>query len=286
MLLLLILSACSTSPQTTLAPTETPVPDDLLPTPSKTVEGTLPTPTLSITPTPDCRTAGGEYLNAHFSSELLGRNLYYSIYLPPCYGIETDQRYPVVYLLHGLSYTNDQWLRLGVVETMDTLIAGGEIAPFIIILPLEQSFDPPQTSPFADAIVDELIPWIDAHYRTLPEKEFRGIGGVSRGAAWSLRIGFTRYEVFNSVGAHSLPLFEADGANILAWVMQAPSEDLPTFFIDIGRNDQEWKTAQDVANLLNEYNIAHEWYLFTGDHTESYWSSHLEQYLRWYARDW
>jgi len=286
MLLLLILSACSNSPQTTLTPIETPVPDDLQPTPSSTLEFIPPTPTPSITPTPDCRTAGGEYLNAQFSSEMLGRDLYYSIYLPPCYDIETDQRYPVVYLLHGLSYANDQWLHFGVVETMDALIAGGEISPFIIVLPLEESFIPPQTSPFADAIVDDLIPWVDAHYRTLPEKEFRGIGGVSRGAAWSLRIGLTHCDVFNSVGAHSLPLFEADGANIFTWVTQTPIEDLPTFFIDIGRNDQEWKTAQDVADLLDEYNIAHEWYLFTGDHTESYWSSHLEQYLRWYARDW
>ena len=87
-------------------------------------------------------------------------------------------------------------------------------------------------------------------------------------------------------GAHSLPLFEADGGKITAWLAQTPNEELPEVFIDIGRDDQEWQTAQAFATQLDEANIPHEWYLFTGGHTESYWSSHLEQYLRWYTRDW
>ena len=69
---------------------------------------------------------------------------------------------------------------------MDALIAEGEIAPYIIVLPQETTFIPPQTSPFPDALVLELIPWVDAHYQTLAEKHTRGIGGVSRGAALSL----------------------------------------------------------------------------------------------------
>ena len=265
---------------------ETPIPIDIQPTPTETIVAPSLTPSPTFTPTPDCTSLGGEIIHSQLSSELLGHNLNFYVYLPPCYAIQSNQRYPVIYLLHGLSYTNDQWLRLGVAGTMDALIAQGDITPFIIVLPLEASFDPPQTSGFADAIATELVPWIDGHYRTLPEKESRGIGGVSRGAAWAFRIGFEYYTLFGSVGAHSLPLFDADGGNILLWVSQTAGEDLPVFFIDIGRNDQEWKTAQDVADLLDEHNISHEWYFFTGGHTESYWSAHLEHYLHWYARDW
>ena len=286
LLLLLSTSACACidPPDTT----ETPTPAPPLPTPSPTVDPITqsPTPAPSLTPTVNCLAAGGEVLNKQISSELQDHDLNFFVYLPPCYNAHTDQRYPVVYLLHGLSYDNDQWLQLGLVETMDALIAEGKIAPFIVILPLEGSFIPPQISKYGEAIATELVPWVDEHFRTLPERAYRGIGGVSRGAAWSFRIGFMHYDIFSSVGAHSLPLFEADGGNVLLWVSQTPPEELPLFYIDIGRNDQEWKTAQDVADLLDDNNIAHEWYLFSGDHTQSYWSTHIEDYLRWYARDW
>jgi len=178
------------------------------------------------------------------------------------------------------------WQRLGLVSTMNELIAVETISPFIAVMPLEAIFTPPQTSQFGNAIVQDLIPWIDMNYRTLPEKQYRAIGGVSRGAAWAVHLGFEDYEYFSRVGAHSLPLFEADGGKLAAWMYLRPIDELPIFFIDIGRNDQEWKTAEDFANLLDENNIPHEWYLFNGGHTEEYWSSHLEQYLRWYAADW
>ena len=68
--------------------------------------------------------------------------------------------------------------------------------------------------------------------------------------------------------------------------MGLAGEDLPLFFIDIGRDDQEWKTAEEFTALLDENGIPHEWYLFTGGHTEEYWSAHLETYLRWYSAGW
>jgi len=244
------------------------------------------TPLVTPSPTPNCLAAGGEVHRVSFFSEQLGKNFHFNIYLPACYPTDPPKQYPVMYLLHGLSYTNEQWLRLGLVSQMDSLVARGEIPPFIIVMPLESTFIPPQISKFDSALVNDLVPWIDSHYQTLTEKQFRGIAGLSRGAAWSVRIGFNNVNLFHSVGAHSLPLFEADGANINAWLTQAPPEDLPNFYIDIGRNDKEVKVAQDFANKLDENQIAHEWYLFTGGHTEEYWSSHLPLYLKWYARDW
>ncbi|MFN2304862.1 MAG: alpha/beta hydrolase, partial [Anaerolineales bacterium] len=208
------------------------------------------------------------------------------IYLPPCYHTELEKRYPVLYLLHGLSYSDDQWLQLGLAEKMDALIAQGAITPFIVVLPNEAQFNPPQTSNFDDALVTEVIPWIDKHYKTRSERAFRALGGLSRGAAWAVHIGFTHYTLFENIGAHSLPLFEADGGNINTWLARIPSTDLPSFYIDIGRSDQEVQTALNFANLLDEHQVPHEWHLFNGGHTQSYWSSHLETYLKWYARDW
>ena len=282
-LLALLLGACQ--PQaapSSAAQTETP--DRVVETAPNTptpeaIEWTQPTPT------PDCLARGGTLSNESMPSEALEEDLLYDVYLPPCYDSDPEARYPVVYLLHGLSYRQDQWQRLGLTPTMDELIAAGEIPPFIAVMPLESPFTPPQVSQFGNALVNELIPWVDSQYQTLPEKAYRAIAGVSRGAAWALHLGFEHYELFARVGAHSLPLFEADGGRLYSWMGRA-DEDLPLFFIDIGRNDQEWQTAEDFANLLDENGIPHEWYLLNGGHTEAYWSSHLGEYLRWYSADW
>ncbi len=240
----------------------------------------------SPTSTLDCLASGGKILNDHFESELLGTIIEFMVYLPPCYHTNLQQDYPVVYLMHGLSYTNKQWLRIGLVDSMDSLIAEDSLPPFIIVLPYESDPEPPQISQFPDSLTQELIPWVDAHYRTLADKQHRAIGGVSRGAAWAVQIGFEHRELFSAIGAHSLPLFQADNGSVHLWLNQEPIEDQPKVFIDIGRNDQEWKSAQNFANLLDANHIPHEWYMFKNGHTESYWSSHLEQYLLWYAQDW
>ncbi len=192
----------------------------------------------------------------------------------------------MLYLLHGLSYTHDQWPRLGLVSRMDALIASGDLPPFIVVLPQEARFDPPQQSLFGQALVHDLIPWIDARHPTRAEAPFRAIGGLSRGAAWAVHLAFSHPDLFGRVGAHSLPLFETDGARVYAWLTQNPPESLPTVYIDIGRGDPERQTAQDFADLLDTFSVAHEWHLFNGEHSEGYWAEHLLDYLRWYAQNW
>ncbi|MDY6873632.1 MAG: alpha/beta hydrolase-fold protein [Chloroflexota bacterium] len=280
-----MLGACNPAPDPEMTPHPQPTATTVAVTP--TANTSLPSPTQPApTGTPDCLQIGGEVQSFEFYSTQLGGDLIFDVYLPPCYDPDAGPRYPVTYLLHGLSYAQDQWQRLGVVRSLDRLIAGGELAPFIVVMPLEAAFEPPQTSQFGDAIVQDLIPWVDKNLHTIADSDHRAIGGVSRGAAWATRLGFESYELFTRVGAHSLPLFEADGGRLIAWTTQLPKDELPQFFIDIGRNDQEWKTAQTFADLLDENSIPHEWYLFNGGHTEAYWSTHLEQYLRWYAWNW
>ncbi len=115
---------------------------------------------------------------------------------------------------------------------------------------------------------------------------YRGIGGISRGAAWAVRIGFSYSNLFSRIGAHSLPVFKEDLSKVEIWAAQTTPQNLPIALIDIGRNDLEVQSAIDFANQLDQYNIPHEFYLFNGEHTEAYWASHLAFYLRWYTQDW
>ncbi len=289
-LLMITLAACQPLPTRTEAPLLTPssqakTTSTVEPKHSQTSEPSTP-PAQTRTPTTDCLQTSGRIENQTFYSDILKKQHNVIVYLPPCYQEAGANGFPVLYLLHGLSYSNDQWLQLGLHEHMDALIARGEIAPFIVVLPQETPSQPPQVSPFPEILTKELIPWIDSRYPSRAERSARGIGGVSRGAAWAVQIGFDHPGLFCCIGAHSLPLFQADGGKITGWLSQTPAEQLPRVFIDIGRNDQEWPSAQDFANQLDAAHVPHEWYLFRGDHTEDYWASHLELYLRWYAQDW
>lgn len=221
-------------------------------------------------------------------SEKLRQAMDFRVYLPPCYAEHFDQRYPVLYLIHGQSYTDDQWDRLGADETAERLILAAEIAPFLIVMPRDRLWEQPNADPFGEVVVDELIPLIDRSYRTFPDRSQRAIGGLSRGAGWAVHLGLLRWQLFGAIGAHSLAVFESDAPKIEQWLEQIPPETLPRIFLDIGDRDRPpiLQSAIWFEQLLTRKQIPHEWYLYSGYHQESYWLAHVEQYIRWYAAPW
>lgn len=219
-------------------------------------------------------------------TSLLPLPLEYRLHLPPCYDQQPGRRFPVLYLVHGQNYNHDQWDRLGADEMADSLAAAGEIAPFILVLPRDRSWSQPSEDMFGQVVVEQLIPWVDESYRTLPGRENRAIGGLSRGAAWAVHLGLSNWELFGALGAHSLPVFWADTPYIRRWLDAIPGEAMPRIFLDTGEKDYLIRSTLWFAGVLNEKGIPHEWYLFPGYHEEAYWQAHLEQYIRWYAREW
>lgn len=220
-------------------------------------------------------------------SAFLDSGLRFRVYTPPCYD-QSARRYPVLYLVHGQTYTDDQWDRLGADEAADALIGAGEVAPFLIVMPYDRSSNQPSKDGFDQAVIEELLPWIDEHYRTVAERHARAVGGLSRGASWAIHFGLTHPELFSAVGGHSPPVFVEDASQVRGWLEMVPAEQMPRIWLDIGERDQRaiLDSATWFEKLLTERNIPHEWYLFAGDHSEAYWSSHVEQYLRWYVREW
>lgn len=208
------------------------------------------------------------------------------IYLPPCYGADGKERHPVLYLLHGVTANDGQWDQLGVDEEMNSLLAEGEIPPFLIIMPREPSWELPPENTFGEALVYDLIPWVDEHYLTRVDRRYRSIGGLSRGGNWALHIGAKHWQFFGAVGGHSAPVFFGDGRKIPQWLSSVPEEKLPRLYLDIGEDDQNLDSLQDLEHTLSDLGIPHEWYLYPGTHDETYWGSHLEDYLTWYASPW
>ena len=130
-----------------------------------------------------------------------------SIYLPPGYDVGKD-RYPVLYLLHGYTGTDRGWMNpsyVGLPEMMDRLIGRHTIQPMIVVMP--NSFNRFAGSFYAnselsgnweDLIVDDLVSYIDAHYRTLANRNGRGVAGHSMGGYGALRIAMQHPEVFSA----------------------------------------------------------------------------------------
>ena len=210
----------------------------------------------------------------------------FRVYLPPCYNEKPDERYPVLYLLHGQTYTDDQWVRLGAARLLDELIHSGEVRPFILVFPDDSYWNLQAGAGFGERLVEDVIPYIDSTYRTIPEREHRAIGGLSRGAGWALQLGLSEWELFGDIGLHSLAVLQGDASRIGKWIAAIPHAERPEIFMDIGDNDQEFEMAQQVETMFNAAGLSHEWHLYSGAHTEEYWSSHVEEYLRWYAGQW
>lgn len=268
-----------------ISPTPSPQPT-ITPTPTITPP---PSPTPTPTPLPTCQETTGQIERLEVESAALGEALVVRVYTPPCYDWDLaaangSLNYPVIYLLHGQGSTDEQWPDLGVPAAADWLITGGEVEPFLVVMPQEESYlQDPSASRFGQALMEDLIPWVDAHYPTCAERDCRSIGGLSRGAAWAVRLGFEHWQTFGAIGAHSLPPFFGDPNRLPTWLAAIPDDQYPRIYLDIGSQDPYLSPAAEFEDLLTHLRVAHLWRLNPGGHDDAYWSGQVEEYLRWYA---
>ncbi len=244
------------------------------------------TPAPSTPTPPGCTETAGQVEKDVIETDLLTKPLRYNVYLPPCYSAETGRRYPVLYLLHGQNFDEQQWLRIGAASAADELIQRREMPAFIIVFPYDHSFKQPTEYRFEEALLTLLIPQIDANYRTRPEASQRAIGGLSRGGAWAIRLGTRHPDVFGAIGGHSPAIFYSDMDTLPVRLRDADKDNFPRIFLDAGDKDVEYANIVQFEAFLNQMNIPHEWHSYLGFHDEKYWSAHVEEYLRWYADGW
>lgn len=274
-----LLSACSTSNES--LPTSTGIP--ITSTSSMTFTPS-PVPVTS-TPTPlTCLTEPGRVNPDALPATTPPQE--FLVYLPPCYDQLDAVRYPVLYLLHGQTYTQDQWVRLGVPVIADQLIHSGESVPFIAVFPDDHYWNAPAGGSFGDRLIREIIPYVDENYRTLTDREHRALGGLSRGGGWTVKLGFEYPELFGSLGLHSPAIFKDNAPFIEKYIQNIPETSRPRLWFDIGEQDKELGSGRLLEQVLTRNNYLHEFHLFSGDHSEIYWSAHVDEYLRWYVKAW
>jgi putative esterase len=144
------------------------------------------------------------------------------VYLPPGYEDEPDRRYPSVYMIQGLTGQLDTWrnrapFRKNFPELADEGVASGDIPPVIVVwvdcwtsLGGSQFVDSPGTGRYLTYLCDEVVPWVDARYRTEPEREHRGIAGKSSGGYGAMVVPMLREDLWGGLATHAGDaLFEA-----------------------------------------------------------------------------
>ena len=146
---------------------------------------------------------------SQIQSTILGRAVNYCVALPADYA-SSSQRYPVLYILHGMFEDERSWAERGGKDVLDGLLAKAQIGPFLVVTPdagktfYVNSLDGKVR--YEDFFTKEFIPYIDQHYRTLAQPAERGLFGISMGGFGSLHIGLRHADLFGAVSAQSAAL--------------------------------------------------------------------------------
>ena len=243
-------------------------------------------------------------------SAILGKNVHYTIYLPPDYS-SSERSYPVVYLLHGYSDDNTGWLQFGEINRLaDKAIADGTIPPMIIVMPngdssfYINSYDGKEK--YEDFFVSEFMPAVEKAYRIKGDRRWRGVAGLSMGGFGTLVYTMKHPELFVAGAALSAAVFD-DSAMIkmpdgfyeqafgqlygrglkgaervnaalnanspLKIVASKPAGELKKvrYWIDCGDDDGLSKGNCLLHIALTEKGVPHEFRVRDGAHTWTYW---------------
>ena len=145
------------------------------------------------------------------------------VYTPPDYDANVKTRYPVLYLQHGAGENATGWTKQGRANLiLDNLIAAGKAKPMIVVMdtgyatkpgatPIQGATGAPQVpNAFEEVVVTDLIPMIDASYRTLADRSNRAMAGLSMGGGQTLQITSNHLDLFAWIGSFSAPLRNFD----------------------------------------------------------------------------
>jgi len=146
-----------------------------------------------------------------FPSESTNTSRRAYVYTPPGYDTDPSKKYPVLYLQHGFGENETSWPNQGHANLiMDNLIAQGKTKPFIIVMTYGMTNDIEfgklnefDITPFQTVLIDELIPYVDMHFRTLANRDNRAMAGLSMGGMETRIITLANPDVFSYVGLFS-----------------------------------------------------------------------------------
>ena len=218
--------------------------------------------------------AHGEIRTHWYPSKALNTTRRLTVYTPPGYDRELQTRYPVVYLFHGANADENAWYRLGRVNLiLDNLLAAGTIRPFIVVMPFGYGVD--------KDLIPDVIPFVQAQYRTIADRDHRAIVGLSMGGGQALSIGLNHLELFSHVGGFSSGLGRATEwpktyADLIAHPETA-NQQLRLLWVGCGKEDGAFAASKGFSDFLGERHVKHTFRETSGAHTWMVWRRYLHE---------
>jgi enterochelin esterase-like enzyme len=204
------------------------------------------------------------------------------IYTPPGYETNTKASYPVLYLLHGTTDTEETWSKVGRANIiLDNLIAQSKAKPMIIVMPYGRAFPTISKSSgslrnwdnlqeFQKDFFGNLMPFVEKNYRTKNDKNSRAIAGFSGGGGTTLYFGLNNTDKFAYVCGFAPGMlkneFERNNEAFFKNTEQA-NKNLKLFWIGVGKEDMLYNVNKEYMQVLDDKKVKYESYFTDGGHT-------------------
>jgi len=256
-------------------------------------------------------------------SNILGKEVSFSIYLPPDYQ-ESGRSYPVLYLLHGYSDDETGWTQFGEVKNiMDQHVRKTSVTPMIIAMPdagvswYINSHD--GSVRYEDFMIKEFIPHIEELYRARAEKQYRAIAGLSMGGYGSMVLAVKNPSLFAASAPLSAAISTRDdiltmpmerwnsiygkryGKNlegrdrltdhykknsVLDIIKNSEPDSLKKvrYYIDCGDDDFLIRGNMQLHEVMLDEEIPHEFRVRDGAHNWTYWRTALPEVLKFVSK--
>lgn len=229
----------------------------------------------------------GAVSTIEYASTSLGIKRRAHVYTPPGY-MKDGKTYPVLYLVHGAGDSDDSWTSVGRANViLDNLIAAGKVVPMIVVMPdghtpLREGVMTLDNPDFGNDLLSDLIPYVDANYRSDARPEARALAGLSMGGSHTLRNGLTHPDEFRWIGIFSMGLVAGEGFNGVDTYaakydaqLKDSAKELKLLYFAMGREDFLHATVAPTRALFDRYHIAHVYNETGGGHEWVNWRRYL-----------
>jgi enterochelin esterase-like enzyme len=240
----------------------------------------------------------GAVAAVEYYSKSLGRSRRMHVYTPP--GYETDRQvYPIFYLLHGASDSDDSWTsegRAGFI--LDNLIAAGKVKPMVVVMPaghtgpylgpgrtpVATSGSTPPNDEFLNDFVNDIMPYAEKHYRVQTDRAHRAIAGLSMGGSQTMNIAFSHLDQFAYIGVFSSGIlgrtdpavWESSHKEMLDDA--SLKKDLKLVWFSTGAEDRLVPNSRSTVDLLKKHGFDAVFQESPGGHTWINWRNYLTEF--------
>lgn len=233
--------------------------------------------------------AHGKLEMIEYDSKSVGTRRKALVYTPP--GYSADQKYPVLYLLHGIGGDEDEWRRGGQPNViLDNLLADKKAVPMIVVMPngRAQADDRAGTNPMSTApafglfdrdLLGSLIPFIQSKYSVKSDRESRALAGLSMGGGQSLNFGLGNLDSFAWIGGFSSAPNTKPAAELVTDPEKAKAQ-LKLLYLSCGNKDGLIRVSQGVHAYLKEKHVPHLWHVDGHAHDFEHWKKALYQFAQ------